>query len=209
MNVVVYTQNEAYKKHIEQVFDGSVKLRESLSGLRSIDALPVIIHASSFASADVNEALKVAQVAGLVVAIADDLPDIGIMLRYTQMGVQGYCNAFMVQAHYQQLVQMLAQGQSWFPPSLLSQAFMLAHDSVKTVSVEDQLPQLTERQKQIALSIARGKSNKQVANEFDISERTVKAHLTQIFTKLGVADRLSLVVYLKQHNILDDHEHLA
>lgn len=44
--------------------------------------------------------------------------------------------------------------------------------------------------------IVGGASNKQVASALDISERTVKGHLSNVFQKLGVSDRLKLVLYV-------------
>jgi two-component system NarL family response regulator len=42
--------------------------------------------------------------------------------------------------------------------------------------------------------IGNGESNKQIARQLAITERTVKAHLTEIFRKLGIADRLRLAL---------------
>jgi DNA-binding NarL/FixJ family response regulator len=52
---------------------------------------------------------------------------------------------------------------------------------------------LTKREGQIATLIARGNSNKQVANQLNISEWTVSTHLRRIFTKLGVDSRAAMV----------------
>jgi DNA-binding CsgD family transcriptional regulator len=46
--------------------------------------------------------------------------------------------------------------------------------------------------------VAEGKNNKLIADQCNISERTVKSHLTHIFKKLDIKDRVSLVVYLNQ-----------
>ena len=54
--------------------------------------------------------------------------------------------------------------------------------------------QLTARERQIAHSVASGRSNKEIAAQMRISEKTVKAHLGAVFQKLGVRDRLQLVV---------------
>jgi DNA-binding NarL/FixJ family response regulator len=53
---------------------------------------------------------------------------------------------------------------------------------------------LTQREAQIALLVSDGNTNKQIAHRLDITERTVKAHLTQIFRKLGISDRFMLAL---------------
>lgn len=61
----------------------------------------------------------------------------------------------------------------------------------------EKLATLTRRERDIVNLLADGATNKQVAQELDISERTVKGHLSNVFMKLGVSDRLNLVLYLK------------
>jgi DNA-binding NarL/FixJ family response regulator len=48
----------------------------------------------------------------------------------------------------------------------------------------------------VALAVARGESNKEVARNLGITERTVKAHLSVVFEALGVRDRLQLSIHL-------------
>jgi two-component system nitrate/nitrite response regulator NarL len=55
---------------------------------------------------------------------------------------------------------------------------------------------LTQRERQIAMLVCAGQANKQIGRELGISERTVKAHLTEIFRKLGISDRLMLAIQL-------------
>jgi DNA-binding NarL/FixJ family response regulator len=61
----------------------------------------------------------------------------------------------------------------------------------------EKLATLTRRERDIVNLLADGATNKQVAQELDISERTVKGHLSNVFMKLGVSDRLNLVLYVK------------
>lgn len=63
--------------------------------------------------------------------------------------------------------------------------------------VPEKLATLTRRERDIVNLLADGATNKQVAQELDISERTVKGHLSNVFMKLGVSDRLNLVLYVK------------
>jgi DNA-binding NarL/FixJ family response regulator len=57
---------------------------------------------------------------------------------------------------------------------------------------DDWSAQLSEREAQVARLVASASSNKEIARQLSISERTVKAHLTSIFEKLGLRDRLQL-----------------
>jgi DNA-binding NarL/FixJ family response regulator len=60
---------------------------------------------------------------------------------------------------------------------------------------------LTERELEIVRLVASGYKNKEVGHQLTISERTVKTHLTNIFQKLGVRDRVGLVMYALQHGL--------
>ena len=62
--------------------------------------------------------------------------------------------------------------------------------------IADRLASLTPREGQIAELVASGASNKLIARQLDITDRTVKAHLSAIFQKLGVSDRLQLALYV-------------
>lgn len=60
----------------------------------------------------------------------------------------------------------------------------------------EKLATLTPRERDIVNLLAEGATNKQVAEELAITERTVKGHLSNVFMKLGVPDRLKLVLFL-------------
>jgi len=61
---------------------------------------------------------------------------------------------------------------------------------------------LTPRELAITAKIASGRSNKEVGQEFCISERTVKHHLTNVFAKVGVSSRLELAMFAVNHNLV-------
>ncbi len=64
---------------------------------------------------------------------------------------------------------------------------------------------LTKREKDVLALLVKGNSNKEMAENMFISEKTVKNHLTSIFRKLGVKDRTQAAVYaLKNHIVADD-----
>lgn len=64
-----------------------------------------------------------------------------------------------------------------------------------------QIDSLTDRERQVIKLIAEGLRNKQIGERLYISETTVTHHLSSIFSKLGVSDRLELVIFAFGHNL--------
>ena len=192
--LVVYSRSSSFNDHVNAVVDSEVGFRSMLTPAVACPGNVYLVHAASF-SRELPSWLPSTCRSGAVLAIADENPDIEKMLDSTKAGVHGYCNAYMAAPHYEQMIRLLENGQSWFPPPLLSEAFDLARSAIPD-SVN--LDKLTNREREIALAVAEGKNNRQIAEDYGISERTVKAHLTHIFKKLDIKDRVSLVVNLKQ-----------
>lgn len=63
---------------------------------------------------------------------------------------------------------------------------------------------LTPREKQLIALIGAGYTNKDVAKELGVSENTAKHHLTNIFDKLGVSNRLELLLFCVDHHLIGD-----
>ncbi|MCZ2147247.1 MAG: response regulator transcription factor [Bryobacterales bacterium] len=64
---------------------------------------------------------------------------------------------------------------------------------------------LTARELEIVARVAAGLSNREVSEEFSISERTVKHHLTNIFSKVGVSNRVSLALFATNHHLTNGY----
>lgn len=84
-------------------------------------------------------------------------------------------------------------GDSWFP------------DNIDEAEQQDdsmaRLASLTPSQRRILILVAQGKLNKQIAYEMDISEATVKAHMTAVFRRLGVVNRTQAVLFAKKMDV--------
>lgn len=63
---------------------------------------------------------------------------------------------------------------------------------------------LTPRELEIVSTIVAGYTNKEIAKKFSLSEQTVKHHLTNIFDKLGVSNRLELAMFAVNHHLVGD-----
>ena len=62
-------------------------------------------------------------------------------------------------------------------------------------------PRLTDKQQEVLDLVARGLSNRLIARQLGISEKTVKAHLTTIYSTLGVTDRLQAALWATQGQV--------
>jgi two-component system, NarL family, nitrate/nitrite response regulator NarL len=63
---------------------------------------------------------------------------------------------------------------------------------------------LTPREREIVTTVVGGFTNRDIAERFSISEQTVKHHLTNIFDKLGVSNRLELALFALNHHLVDE-----
>ncbi|MGH2882096.1 MAG: response regulator transcription factor, partial [Solirubrobacteraceae bacterium] len=61
--------------------------------------------------------------------------------------------------------------------------------------------QLTDREREVLRLVTRGLQNKLIARELGISEKTVKAHLTAVFQRIGVTDRVQAAMWARNHNL--------
>jgi DNA-binding NarL/FixJ family response regulator len=61
---------------------------------------------------------------------------------------------------------------------------------------------LTAREVEVLIRVARGSTNRAIAGELFISEKTVTSHLTHIFTKIGVSSRAAATAFAYEHGLL-------
>lgn len=115
-------------------------------------------------------------------------------------GAQGYCHVEAAASQLREIAIVVEQGGLWMPPTLLQRFLALSTRVIPPALPGKQaLNDLTSRELMVAEQVARGASNREIAEALDITERTVKAHLSAIFEKLEVRDRVQLA--LKMNNI--------
>ena len=197
MTLFVYSNSNAFRSHLGLLLDGSVVFSPILTPPNLQSDQIYLLHISTLDQECIEWMRLFGSDDKLSIAICSDRPDIEEMLECVDLGARAYCNSYMQQPLYEQLVRLLKSGHSWFPPQMLEQTFKLAKMAVKGKDSDALLKALTPREKEIALLVAEGHSNNNIAESIDISERTVKSHLTNIFKKLELKDRVALVIYLK------------
>jgi DNA-binding NarL/FixJ family response regulator len=67
----------------------------------------------------------------------------------------------------------------------------------------EEMDELTEREREVVRLVAQGRSNREIAAQFVISEKTVKAHVSHALAKLGLNDRTQLAIYAIKHGFVD------
>lgn len=101
-------------------------------------------------------------------------------------GVRGYLLKEAVAAELIQAVRVMNQGQNYISPSLAAKLLMGSSSRTARETKKGSLPHLTPREEQILAILSEGRSNKEIGNKLDLSEKTIKHHLTNILHKLKV-----------------------
>ena len=117
-------------------------------------------------------------------------------------GIRGCCRDDIEPDQLKYVVEAVQKGELWIRRALswylLNELVTITQEKNKIKqAVSDLLANLTRREYEIATLVGNGESNKQIARLLAITERTVKAHLTEVFRKLDVADRLKLALIVK------------
>ncbi|MEX1058506.1 MAG: response regulator transcription factor [Natronospirillum sp.] len=133
----------------------------------------------------------------IVISLTPDIAEAMVALRG---GARGYGHAWSSAELLQKMAMVVSNGGIWIGPELLELFSQMAAAAPRS-GVETESPllaQLTDREGEVARCVQAGLSNKEVARKLDITERTVKAHMGEIFQKLSVRDRVHLVLKLNQ-----------
>ncbi|WP_018150069.1 response regulator transcription factor [Leeia oryzae] len=129
----------------------------------------------------------------LLLVICSMAPEDEEGLQMLQAGAVGYVHAYCDPEMLQQVVNVVSSGEIWVGRNLMMRLLKGVHQ-LSGQTNEHALDSLTERERQVATLTAKGQSNKEIARALDITERTVKAHISTIFEKMGVSDRLQLAL---------------
>ena len=124
-------------------------------------------------------------------------------VRAFKLGAKGVILKDSARQTLMQAIHAVCAGQVWVEPrmttALVEELSHLGPESSSGGGRDEN--GLTERELEIVRLVASGNKNKEVGATLTISERTVKTHLTNIFQKLGVRDRVALVMYALRHGL--------
>jgi DNA-binding NarL/FixJ family response regulator len=132
------------------------------------------------------------------------------ILEALQLGARGVVLKDAVVDHLSACIRAVMQGQYWLEGRPVQNLVQVLRDlAAQTAPPPRKTFGLTARELEVVELITEGSTNKHIAQTFGISEETVKRHLTNIFNKLGVGNRLELALFALNHTLLPSEETTA
>lgn len=122
-------------------------------------------------------------------------------------GARGYVLKGAEPNELLQSIRAVANGQVLFGPSVavrMMRFFEEQEVNFKTSLPEEAFPELTPRELEVLELIAQGDKNNEIAEKLVISEKTVRNHVTNIFSKLQVADRVEAIIKAREAGMADN-----
>ena len=179
--IKLYTQNRRIAQRLKEL---SIELQDNMDDANTV----IVVQPAELIAT--KEAFPDAKI--LVLSQHPKFEE-GIVL--LQKGINGYGNLYMQKVHLLQALSTIKNGAVWLYPEMMQSLILLGSNAVVN---EDALETLSTREREVAREIEKGLSNKEIATALEITERTVKAHLSHVYEKLGVSDRLALAMLLRK-----------
>ncbi len=116
-------------------------------------------------------------------------------------GAKGYLLKSATPAELLRAIHMVHEGDSYIHPEMVESLAAFLADGGK--GIEEELEQLTPRELEILVLLAKGFTNREISEKVFLSVKTVEAHRAKIYAKLGFANRAQLVEFALRHKLLE------
>ncbi len=143
-----------------------------------------------------------AQHPGVAVIVVSANDDPRVVRRALDHGAAGYLPKSSGLDELRDAIRAVMACEQWLPTSLRA-AVNTAQSSPHDSALAARLASLSPQQFRVLVLVAEGLLNKQIADRLDVQERTVKAHLSAIFERLGVRNRTQASVVLRELELSD------
>lgn len=196
---------EGLKQLLE--FDGSIQVvAEAANGIECLDILEdsmpdILLLDINMPEKNGLEVLieikkKEYDVKVLILTVHNELE---YLLKAVDIGVDGYILKDSKSAELKRAIQSVLSGENYIQASLIPALNnRLANRDID----KDKIDSLTSRELEVLIQVANGMINKEIATSLNISERTVKNHVSNIFKKIDVSDRTQAAVFAIKNNII-------
>lgn len=209
INVMITDDHSMIREGLKQLLEleGEFKvIAEAADGIECINKLETVrpdvllldINMPNMNGLEVLQKLKEMKIK-MKVLILTIHSEVEYLLKAVDIGVSGYILKDSESAELKKAITTVVNGENYIQPSLipLLNAKMIDRDS-DTIKIES----LTKRELEVLKNLSYGMYNKEIAEKLDISERTVKNHISNIFKKLEVTDRTQAAVFAIRNNLI-------
>src|SRR5215472_5699894 len=137
------------------------------------------------------------------ILVMTGLPDPELDLRAVRLGASGVVSKTVKADCFLKAIRKVHAGEAWLNPALVAAVVtdFQRRRTAKRDPEEEKIASLTARELEVIACLSEGRRNKQIGERLFISEKTVRHYFTSIFDKLGVSDRLGLIVYAYKHGL--------
>ncbi|MBB6634545.1 response regulator [Cohnella thailandensis] len=127
-----------------------------------------------------------------------------LMLRGLELGARGYLLKDTGREALFRTLESALRGETLLQPEILTRVFEAKSKeaAISAPTARKDMPPLSDKERAVLQAIARGARSKEIALELGISERTVKAHLTGLYNKLGVDNRAQAVAVASERGLV-------
>lgn len=125
--------------------------------------------------------------------------EIEYLIKAVDIGVDGYILKDSESSELKKAIRAVNNGESYIQPKLIP---ALNNKLVSRDIDKDKIDSLTGREIEVLIQVANGMFNKEIANTLNISERTVKNHISNIFKKIEVSDRTQAAVFAIKNDLI-------
>jgi DNA-binding NarL/FixJ family response regulator len=203
MNVLLVDDHELFRKglvHLLQGLDGDGALRfheaeavsEDLDRFGSVDLVLLDMHMKGPNGTEAVAATRTKLPSSIIVVISGD-EDPTLIRRCIQLGASGFIPKSSTQSVLISALRLVLAGGVYLPTPVLMAPSNGGAPTPAATRSRQELAGLTTRQVEVLRMAIRGKSNKVIAREMDLSEGTVKQHLSAAFRALQVSNRTEAV----------------
>ena len=123
-----------------------------------------------------------------------------------KLGARGVVLKYAASENLIKSIRKVAEGEMWVDQETTKKLFEELADR-KGAKAESPLDLLTEREREVTALVGEGLRNKEIADRLFISERTVKTHISNIFQKLDLSDRLELALFAINQGLAKHQQH--
>lgn len=209
IRVMIADDHSLIREGLRQLleFDGSIEIvGEASNGVECLEKLnecnpEVLLLDINMPEKNGIEVLKQmktdqSQIKVLILTVHNEMD---YLMKAVDIGVDGYILKDSESSELKKAIRAVRDGENYIQPSLIPamNSQLLSRDTDK-----DKISSLTNRELEVLVQVANGMFNKEIATNLNISERTVKNHISNIFKKIDVSDRTQAAVFAIKNNII-------